>query len=183
MEPQPVVAELLFGEDDATPMSTDRATIKPWSEAAACLGAAPKAWLSTVRPDGRPHAMPVSPVWLDGTPWFTTRPTSRKGRNLAHDDRCVLTAASDTLDLVVEGEARRVHGTGELRAAAEAFRTKYAWELTLRAGAAYDDSLPGSPEYAFYRLEPTRAYGFGPDGLTATRWLVGRAGAGWSREG
>lgn len=46
-------AELLFGEQDATPMSTDQATVKPWRQARACLESAPKAWLVTVRPPAR----------------------------------------------------------------------------------------------------------------------------------
>lgn len=52
-------AELLFGREDATPMSTDSTTIKDWATALHQLKGAPKVWLSTVRPDGRPHAMPV----------------------------------------------------------------------------------------------------------------------------
>jgi pyridoxine/pyridoxamine 5'-phosphate oxidase len=103
-------AELLFREEDATAISTDEATVKPWSHARACLESAPKIWLYTVRPDGRPHVMPVLLVWVDDAPRFTTRPTSRKGRNLARNSQCVLTVASEDLDLVVRAAppARRV---------------------------------------------------------------------------
>jgi hypothetical protein len=167
------VAELLFSEEDATPISTDQATVKPWSQARACLESAPKAWLSTVRPEGRPHATPVMPVWVDEAPWFTIRPTSRKAQNLVHNSRCVLTVASEDLDLVVEGEADGAHDEARLRRVADAFKAKYQWELALRDGRVYDNGLPGSPEYAFYQVAPTRGYGYGPDGLTATRWRFG----------
>ncbi|GAA3929476.1 pyridoxamine 5'-phosphate oxidase family protein [Actinomadura viridis] len=163
-------AELLFSAQDATPMSTDEATIKSWDEARICLESAPKAWLSTVRPDGRPHAMPVLPVLVDGVPCFTTRPGSRKGRNLATNPGCVITAGNDVLDLVIEGDAVRVRDDDGLRRIAGAFKAKFGWEFALRDGGAYDDGLPGSPEYGFYRITPQRAFGYGPDGLTATRW-------------
>ncbi|WP_329089503.1 MULTISPECIES: pyridoxamine 5'-phosphate oxidase family protein [unclassified Streptosporangium] len=164
------VAELLFSEADATPISTDEATIKPWDEARACLESAPKAWLSTVRPDGRAHAMPVLLVWAGGTPWIPTRPRSRKAKNLAVNSHCVLTVAGESLDLVVEGNATRARDEDELRRVADAFKAKYRWELAVRDGSVYEDSLPGSPEYGFYQVTPTRAFGYGPDGMTATRW-------------
>lgn len=167
------VAELLFSEADATPMSTEETTVKSWEHARACLRAAPKSWLSTVRPDGRPHVMPVMPVWVDDAPWFATRPTSRKGRNLAHSTRCAITVASAELDLVVEGDAIRTCDGATLHRVAAAFETKYGWQFTVRDGSVYDHSLPGSPEYGFYRVGPTRAFGYGTDGLTATRWRFG----------
>ncbi|MEV5559385.1 pyridoxamine 5'-phosphate oxidase family protein [Nonomuraea wenchangensis] len=164
------VAELLFSDADATPMSTDTTTVKPWAQARACLQRAPKAWLSTVRPDGRPHAMPLMPVWADESVCFTTRPGSRKGRNLAHSSHCVLTAAGPDLDLVLEGTAAPVLDPARQQEVADAFLTKYGWPLSLRGGRVHDDGLPGSPEYGFYRITPLRAYGYGSDGLTATRW-------------
>ncbi|MEU3163875.1 pyridoxamine 5'-phosphate oxidase family protein [Streptosporangium sp. NPDC006930] len=164
------VAELLFGEADATPFSTDEATVKPWDEARVCLESAPKAWLSTVWPDGRAHAAPVLPVWAGGAPWITTRPNSRKGRNLAVNPHCAITAAGENLDLVIEGNATRAREEAELRQVAAAFKAKYHWELMVRDGSAYSDDLPGSPEYGFYRVTPTRAFGYGSDGRTATRW-------------
>lgn len=169
----PPVAELLFGEADATPFSTDETTVKPWDQARACLESAPKAWLSTVRPDGRAHAMPVLLVWVDDAPWITTRPSSRKAKNLAHNAHCVITVAAETLDLVVEGEATRARDEATLHRVSAAFKAKYEWELAVRDGSVYEEGLPGSPEYGFYRITPTRAFGYGADGMTATRWRFG----------
>jgi hypothetical protein len=117
--------------------------------------------------------MPVLLVWVDDAPRFTTRPTSRKGRNLARNCQCVLTVASEDLDLVVEESAIRTESQAELLRVAAAFQSKYEWELAVRDGLVHDDSLPGSPEYAFYEVAPVRAFGYGPDGLTATRWQFG----------
>ncbi|GII79750.1 pyridoxamine 5'-phosphate oxidase [Sphaerisporangium rufum] len=167
------VAEPLFRPQDAVPMSTDPATVKPWAEAEAVLRGAPKVWLSTVRPGGRPHAAPVMFAWAGGAICVASRPGSRKGRNLAADGRCVITVSGDTLDLVVEGDAGRVTDPAGQREIIAAIQEKYGWPLTMRDGSVHDDGLPGGPEYGCYRITPVRAFGYGPDGLTATRWRFG----------
>ncbi len=59
-------------------LSSDGATATPWAEGRRGLEQAQVYWLSTVRPDGRPHVTPVVAVWLDGALYFTTGPTERK---------------------------------------------------------------------------------------------------------
>jgi pyridoxine/pyridoxamine 5'-phosphate oxidase len=147
------IAELLFHEEDATAISTDEATVKPWNQARACLESAPKIWLSTVRPDGRPHVMPVLVVWVDDAPRFTTRPTSRKGRNLARSPRCVLSVAGEDLDLVVEGNAIRLEDHAELRRVAAANESKYGWELDA-TGWSTTTAFPAHRSTASTRLRP-----------------------------
>ncbi|SEF17241.1 pyridoxamine 5'-phosphate oxidase family protein [Jiangella alba] len=163
-------AELLFRPEDATPMSTDEADLLPWPVAAELLAAVPKYWLATGRADGRPHVMPVLGVWLGGTLAVSSRPGSVKARNLRRDGDCVVTAATDGGDLVVEGTAVHVTGAARQRELAAAFAAKYDWRFGLRDGRVYDDSLPGSPEYAFFEITPAKGFGYGADGLTATRW-------------
>ncbi|MDS1271838.1 pyridoxamine 5'-phosphate oxidase family protein [Lipingzhangella sp. LS1_29] len=163
-------AELLFSDADASPMSTDPDTITPWEQARAAMEAAVTVWLGTVRPDGRPHSTPVVTLWLDDVPWFATRPGSQKGRNLAANPNCTLSVSSSELDLALEGTATREHAPDSLRRVLNAFATSLGWQLTLRDGALFDDALPGSPEYALYRISPTRALGYGAQGMTATRW-------------
>lgn len=164
------VAELLFGAEAGTSISSDESTVKQWSEARECLESAPKVWLATVRPDGRPHVQPVLVVWVDDAPCFTARPVSRKAENIAANGRCVVSVASETLDLVVEARPERIHDETGLRRVSDAFRAKYEWDLTVRDGSVHEDSLPGAPEYGFYRVVPMRAFGYGADGMTATRW-------------
>jgi hypothetical protein len=168
------VAELLFQPEDATPVSTDVATLKPWSQALACLQSAPKCWLSTVRPDGHPHAAPVMLVLVDGAPCVASRPNSRKSRNLARNPHGAITVSGEDLDLVIHGEAQQVAGDTVLRRVVDAFATKYRWRFDIRDGRVHDESLPGSPEYAFYKIFPVQAFGYGTDGLTATRWRFNR---------
>src|ERR1700704_1830263 len=83
----------------------------PWSRALEQLEAAPDpevlrtTWLSTVRPDGRPHAAGIGALWVDGKFYFTSGPTTRKTRNLAANPNCTLSMSLPGLDLIVEGRA------------------------------------------------------------------------------
>ncbi|WP_116950045.1 pyridoxamine 5'-phosphate oxidase family protein [Jiangella endophytica] len=162
--------EFLFRPEDATPMSTDESDLLAWPVAAEGFAAAPKYWLATGRASGRPHVMPVLGVWLGDAFAVSTRPGSVKGRNLLRGGGCVVTAATDAGDLVLEGAARHVTDPARQAAVAAAFVAKYDWRFGLRDGRAYDDSLPGSPEYAFFEIAPAKGFGYGSDGLTATRW-------------
>jgi hypothetical protein len=66
--------------------------------------------------------------------------------------------------------ATQITAAGDLEEAAAAFKEKYGWPFSVRDGKAYDESLPGPPEYAFWRVDLVRAFGYGPEGNTATRW-------------
>src|SRR3954468_333406 len=65
-------------------------------------------WLATIDADGRPHLTGVGALWHDGSFWFETGESTRKGRNLARDPRCSLSIALDDYDLVVEGIAQPI---------------------------------------------------------------------------
>jgi pyridoxamine 5'-phosphate oxidase-like protein len=64
--------------------------------------------LGTVRPDGRPHAAGVGAAWSDGDFYFTSGPGTRKSRNLASNAAATLSTRLEGIDLVFEGQARRV---------------------------------------------------------------------------
>src|SRR5919204_1141872 len=84
-------------------------------------------WLATVRPDGRPHVVPLLGLWLDDAFYFLTGEATRRGRNLAHASHCVMATSSTTLpalDLIVEGTCRKVRDDGMLRRVAEVYGAK-----------------------------------------------------------
>ncbi len=105
------------------------ASATPWSEATRHLDEADLAWLTTVRPDGRPHVTPLIFAWLDGAVYFTTGPGERKAANLSGNPHCILTTGCNAmdhgLDVVIEGEAVAVTDPAELRRVADAFAAKY----------------------------------------------------------
>jgi len=130
-------------------------------------------WLATVRPDGRPHVMPVGVIWVDGAFCFQTGASTRKGKNLARNSHCVITVALPGLDLVVEGEAAKVRDDAKLHRVADVYAS-HGWHPTVRDGALYADySAPsaGPPPWDVYELTPTTAFGLGTDEpYGATRW-------------
>ncbi len=81
----------------------------PWSRPQAILSSSifiKDTILSTVRPDGRPHATDIGAIWLDGEIYFTSGPATRKSRKLAHNPACTITARLSGIDLMFEGDAR-----------------------------------------------------------------------------
>jgi hypothetical protein len=154
--------------------SSDGATPTGWTEASRCLEEAQLYWLSTVRPDGRPHVTPLLTVWLDGALYFCTGPSERKARNLAQNAHCVLTTGSNSLDegldFVVEGDAVRVSDDDKLRRVATTYESKYGsdWHFDVHDGAFYG----GGGEALVYEVAPTTAFGFGKGQFSQTRWRV-----------
>jgi len=78
--------------------SSAGATPTPWSVGRDRLDRAKVYWLSTVRPDSRPHTTPIAAVWLDEAVYFTTGPSERKAKNLAHNQHVVVTTGTDALE-------------------------------------------------------------------------------------
>ncbi|UCM88558.1 pyridoxamine 5'-phosphate oxidase family protein [Streptomyces marincola] len=163
--------------------STPGATPAAWAEARDALTAAEVFWLSTVRPDGRPHVTPLIAVLLDDVLLhdvllhdalvFTTGARERKARNLAADPRVVLTTGTNALghglDIVVEGTARRVREGAFLERVARAYRDKYGedWAFTPRDGELHHEEGGAALAYA---VAPEVAFGFRKGAFSQTRW-------------
>jgi nitroimidazol reductase NimA-like FMN-containing flavoprotein (pyridoxamine 5'-phosphate oxidase superfamily) len=150
--------------------SSEGAAATQWAEARELLEKASIYWLSTVRPDGRPHVTPLFAVWLDGAIYFSTGPSERKAKNLAGNLHCAVTTGCNVIegvDVIVEGEAEKVSDDATLRAVAGLFASKYDWHYEVREGALYGEG--GRAEV--YRVSPATAFGFGKgDIFSQTRW-------------
>ena len=103
----------------------------PWTEVERRLAVAHDYWLATVRPDGRPHVMPVWGVWLEGRLWFSSGLRSRKARNLAADPRCTVTTDDALNPVVLEGEAERLTEPDPIAAFVAAVNEKYDSGVTV----------------------------------------------------
>lgn len=167
-ESDPVTAlGATFSEPDA--VATD------WARARRDLQDAQVYWLTTVRPEGRPHVTPLIGIWLDGALYFCTGPTERKAKNLAGNAHCVLTTGCnglDGLDIVVEGDAVEVSDPTERAGAADTFESKYARQFTAPEGTWFGlgDAIRHG-EVLLYRVAPATAFGFGKgSSYSQTRW-------------
>lgn len=148
-------------------------TAPTWERARERFAAAGTYWLATVRPDGRPHTVPVLGVWWAGTFHFAAGEGTRKARNLAASPACVVTAHADPFDLVMEGRAWPVRDEETARAVAAAYREKYGWDPEVRQGRLWAEGAPtaGPPPFTVYRVEPERGFAF-PAGaeVAPARW-------------
>jgi pyridoxine/pyridoxamine 5'-phosphate oxidase len=171
-ESEPVTELSAFSSMDAIPTE--------WGKGRRELQDAEVYWLSTVRPDGRPHVTPLLGIWLDGALYFCTGPDERKAKNLASNPRCILTTGCnrlDGLDLVIEGQATRVIDPAELHSVADTFESKYGAQVTSPAGtwSGLGDTIRQN-EALVLRVAPLTAFGFGKGNpYSQTRWSFGKS--------
>jgi PPOX class probable F420-dependent enzyme len=132
-------------------------------------------WLATIDPDGRPHVTGIGALWVDGSWWFETGATTRKGRNLARDPRCTLSVATEEFDLVVEGEAEMITDPAVVADMAARW-AEGGWparpdESGVALTAEFSAPSAGKPPWRVYRIHTRAATALQtvePGG--ATRW-------------
>lgn len=149
----------------------------PWARGREALAQAQLYWLTTVRPNGRPHVTPLIGVWSEGAFYFCTGSTERKAKNLSDNANCILTTGrndlDDGLDVVLEGEAAPVRDKAELDRVAGAFEVKYGALFTEPSGTWFGLGDAIRTEGAvLYRVVPTTIFGFGKGShkYSQTRW-------------
>ena len=97
----------------------------PWSKVDHFLRVFRSIWLSTTRPDGRPHAVPVWYVWDGRNLYFISGRQLQKSKNLVHQ-RWIVVHAGDGDDVIIlEGLAEIVTDREELEEIDAAYRAKY----------------------------------------------------------
>ncbi|HVF14291.1 MAG TPA: pyridoxamine 5'-phosphate oxidase family protein [Acidimicrobiales bacterium] len=137
----------------------------PWSWAEERLVAAPRYWLATVCPDGRPHVMPVWAVWDAGCLWFSSSLGSRKARNLDADQRVTVTTDNTLEPVVLEGIAERMV---DLDA-----RTRYMGLSNAKYATDYPVEFLDPKVNGTYRVTPHVAFGLIEADFVGspTRWV------------
>lgn len=133
----------------------------PWSWAEERIRDSHNIYLATVRPDGRPHVMPVWGVWSEDAFYFSTGAESRKAKNLSANPNCVIATEDASESVIVEGIASPETDQKALAEFVRAYKEKYDWEM---------DPTDGG----IYRLQPTKAFAFkeadNDFADTSTRW-------------
>jgi hypothetical protein len=118
-----------------------------WSWATERLEKARNYWVATTRPDGRPHAMPVWGIWLDGAFFFGSGRNSAKSRNLAANPAIVVHLESGDETVILEGLAEPVLDETLERRVDEVYGAKYDFTP--------DSSGESDP---WFVVRPKRAY-------------------------
>jgi PPOX class probable F420-dependent enzyme len=136
----------------------------PWAEAERRLTVAHDYWCATVRPDGRPHVMPVWGVWSQARLWFSTGLGSRKARNLAADPRCTLTTDDARDPVVLDGTAEQVTDADRIAGFVATVNEKYDAGISVEF---LDPAVNGT-----FAVRPLRVFALRGDDFSGspTRW-------------
>ena len=153
--------------------SDPEASATTWDEARNVLESAQLSWISTVRPDGRPHVTPLVAVWLDGAAYFTTGTDEQKAHNVNGNPHVVLTTGCNSwdggLDVILEGSAQRVTDIALLERLTAAWRAKWdgSWRFTADpAGFRHDDGGLA----LVYQVKPSKVLAFAKGNFSQTSY-------------
>jgi PPOX class probable F420-dependent enzyme len=112
-------------------------------------------WLTTLDADGTPHTTGIGAMWMDGTWWFETGRTTRKGRNVERDPRCTLAVATHEFDLVVDGTAALVTDPATVARLAERWAEDWPCHVDdsgIALTAEFSAPSAGAPPWHVYRI-------------------------------
>ena len=153
-----------YGTLDAT-----RGTgLLPWSWARERLQRSHDYWVATVRPDGRPHVMPVWGVWLKDAVWFSSSRGSRKTRNLLANANCTIATDNAYEPVVIEGDAILIDDPAAIGTFVAEINQKYKTD--------YSIDFFNPTDNACFKVAPAWAFGLTESDFTGspTRWVFGR---------
>ena len=140
----------------------DRKGMMSWSTVERQLIKARNYWLVTSKANGHAHAAPVWGLWFDNSFWFSTDPSSRKGRDIWKNPYTILHLESGDEVVIVEGVSTRLTSQSQLVARfVKAYKKKYGFLLDTN-----------NTSYGVYRVKPRIAFAWSEKSLpkSATRW-------------
>ncbi len=105
------------------------------------LAAAQYSWLTTVRPDGRPHSVPIWHVWHDTRIYVLTKKDSVKAGNIRENPAVVINLPDPVEPVILEGWATTVNSRRSI--VKPLFKGKYDWDID--SDPDYDTLLEITP--------------------------------------
>ncbi|HEX5415622.1 MAG TPA: pyridoxamine 5'-phosphate oxidase family protein [Chloroflexota bacterium] len=146
----------------------DESGLLPWSWVTERLENEPLIWMSTTRPNGRPHVKPVWGVYVDDTLYIETGPVSRGGRNLASNPAIAVHVQRGEDVVIVEGEAEPAFALPPDSAAriAAAVDRKYGKSGYHPTPEQYERDGSG-----LYRIRPRAVFAWSDFLKDPTRWV------------
>lgn len=122
----------------------------PWTKIDNWLRAFRSIWVSTTRPDGRPHAVPVWYTWDGRFLYFISGRPLQKSKNLARQPWIVVHAGDGDDVIILEGKAEIVTDQAELEKVEADYRAKYVDPGTGAQATIFE------PEADLYRVNVKR---------------------------
>ena len=148
-------------------IAKDSKGVLDWPKVEQRLGKARNYWVATARPDGRPHAMPVWGLWLEGRFYFSSDGGSRKGKNIAAMPYAVVHLESGDDVVILEGAAERVREKELFSRVDKLYQRKYGMGFS---------GIPG--DVALFAVAPQVVFAWREKDFpkSATRWRLGKSG-------
>lgn len=131
-----------------------------WTGVRTELERAQNYWIATVRPDGRPHVVPVEGLWIDDAWYYSGSKETVHYQSAAANPHAVMHLEEATKAFIVEGEVAPIDPAPPLAAClTKASREKYGY-------------APTADEHSgFLRLSPHRVIAWTAFPKNATRFL------------
>ena len=123
-------------------------------------------WISTTRPDGRPHVTPVWGVWHAGCFYFDGSPKTRRVRNLTINPAVVVHLESGDEVVILEGQARQV--ASPPRALTEPLSAAYCNKYAELGYAPDPDQWDGGD---LFEVRPVKVMAWTKFPDNVTRWV------------
>ena len=136
-----------------------------WEQVAQRLLDARNYWLCTVRPNGKPHVIPLWAVWEDDKIYFDGSPETRHAKNIATNPRVSVHLESGDQAVIIDGLARIMLPPAELAVRlARNYTRKYApgyaptpdqwdhgglYEITPRSALAWTNFVDDPTKFVF----------------------------------
>jgi len=164
-ENQPQVSRPVMPDGYGIPESVQG--VLPWSFVDQEMSLAKNYWVSTTRPDNRPHAMPVWGVWWQGRFYFEGSPLTRRARNLVRNPAVVVHTESGDRVVIMEGNAFAV----------EKPDSDLAIVLSREFSAKYAISgyQPGPDQWdngGLFEMKPVKVFAWTRFPEDTTRWIL-----------
>jgi D-aminopeptidase len=107
----------------------DKKGLLPWSYVAERMAEAKHYWISTVSPEGHPHATPVDGVWIENRLYFGGSPQTRRHRNMEKNPAVCIHLENPVEVVIVHGEAHEMTSVEDelAKKLSEASRAKYGY--------------------------------------------------------
>lgn len=130
----------------------------PWEFVEERMSADRFYWITTLRPDGKPHVRPTWGVWVEGTFYCGGGERTRWVRNLAANPTIVVNREDAESVVIVEGRAERIDE--ETADAA----------LIDRLDAAYEEKYDTPHGTPFFAVRSDAVFAWSDYPTDATRW-------------
>ncbi len=116
-------------------------------------------WISTVKPDSKPHDIPVWGVWVDDVFYHGGGPRTRRRRNLDQNPNVVMHLESGDKVVIIEGTAEILT------------KDNIDPDLAIRIDEAYLKKYDMKHGLPVWRLHPHKVFAWHEYPKTATRWV------------